>query len=635
MGAVQPPHGTPRPATTVTLTLRPLAAMLALVLVAALVPGAHAEENDTAADAGLGEPGLLAVTEQAEQLAEAYDAQASLAARTPGSPDAAAGTDGDAGGDVGGEAGSDGSERAGEPGQQPTQEPPVVVAELRSAGQQRDGQPDLAATGTPGAIGQGPGGDQDAAPSGGTGGDDPAVSRGPAQVLAGEEQPKLPVAGAQGQAGRSGESEGEAEQPLGGPRVCESGGCAESLLDPGEPQAEAEDDEDDVLMGATRGGGGGGGRRGRPPRQPSAPGAAAADEPPPVDTRLRQLEQQIEGLREVVEDPHALSKHEAALLRWEADSVEQSFDPLVLHQDLEYTLKNLRFLGRMQLASGDRARLEQVISRAEEALVSIGLPPTGADWAISVATNEELAREGAVGDEIARFERSVNYVVEELQNPQGWRAGIAASYREMAERAEQRPTDPRTAPEVVRRKVDFVLGAIDRMGSQVADNLEQQGKLAELKATAEGLRQRLTNPMSAVDLKDVVGTPGFRLPPSLPEPAGYGGNQPVIPSNLPGFRPPPTLPELAGYASNRLTLPSQTVITATKLDTGPLLQQDTTQTTSRTGQAIATAAPPLTAAAIGLAILSMFSSRPGSPPPAALGSVLPWLGPAVPAGQQG
>jgi hypothetical protein len=62
----------------------------------------------------------------------------------------------------------------------------------------------------------------------------------------------------------------------------------------------------------------------------------------------------------------------------------------------------------------------------------------------------------------------------------------------LAEQVEQRRTDPRTAPEVLQRKVDFAHRLIERMESEVAaDNPEQQSKLAELKTKAEELRQRM------------------------------------------------------------------------------------------------------------------------------------------------
>jgi len=63
MGAARPPHGRPRQATPLTRTLRqppcrprrwrrPLAAGLALVLIAVLVPGALADEGGTGAAPG-------------------------------------------------------------------------------------------------------------------------------------------------------------------------------------------------------------------------------------------------------------------------------------------------------------------------------------------------------------------------------------------------------------------------------------------------------------------------------------------------------------------------------------------------------------------------------------------------------
>jgi hypothetical protein len=196
MGAVQPRQGRPWQARAVSRTLRqpprrrwgrPLVVGLVLVVVAALVPGAGAEESGTLADPGLAEPGMLAATEQATELTEAYDPQASLEVGTPGSPAAAAG----AGGDAGGETGSDGGERTGEQEQQPTQdqEPPVAVAEVRPEGQQRDGQPDLAATDAPGAAGRGPGGDRDAAATGGAGTDgEPAAGRQGEPATVGQDQ---------------------------------------------------------------------------------------------------------------------------------------------------------------------------------------------------------------------------------------------------------------------------------------------------------------------------------------------------------------------------------------------------------------------------------------------------------------
>src|SRR5262245_35246443 len=173
MSAARPHRGRPRPTTPVPRARRqpfqrrwrwgrPLAAGLALVLVATLLPGARADDSSTPAESGITETGLLAATEQAEQLAKTYDAQASLEVRTPGSAAAAAG--------AGGEAGSHGGDGTGEPGRQPTGEP-VVVAELRPEGQQREGQSDLAVTDAPGVTGQGPGGDQDAAVTGGVGKD--------------------------------------------------------------------------------------------------------------------------------------------------------------------------------------------------------------------------------------------------------------------------------------------------------------------------------------------------------------------------------------------------------------------------------------------------------------------------------
>jgi hypothetical protein len=182
MGAVQRPDGRPRQAPPVPRTLRPprrrrgrpLAAALALVVVAALVRGAGAEESGTMAEPGLAEPGMLAATEQATELAEGYDAQALVAAGMP--PPAAAAAA--AGGDVAGEIGSDGGQWTGGQDEQSTQdqEPPLVAAEVRPEGQQPDGQSELAATNVPGVAGREPGGDRDAAPTGGAGtGDEPAT----------------------------------------------------------------------------------------------------------------------------------------------------------------------------------------------------------------------------------------------------------------------------------------------------------------------------------------------------------------------------------------------------------------------------------------------------------------------------
>jgi hypothetical protein len=121
-----PPHGTPRPATPVMSRIlrrprrwgRLLAASLALVLVAALVPAARAEESGAPAEPGIPETGLLPVRVEAE----AYNVQASLEVWTPVSPDDAAA--------AGGGAGGDGGDRAGEQEQRSTQEP-AAVAEAR------------------------------------------------------------------------------------------------------------------------------------------------------------------------------------------------------------------------------------------------------------------------------------------------------------------------------------------------------------------------------------------------------------------------------------------------------------------------------------------------------------------------
>src|SRR5262245_42019757 len=88
MSAARPHRGRPRPTTPVPRARRqppwplwrwgrPLAAGLALVLVATLIPGARADDSGTPAESAITETDMLAATEQAEQLAKTYDAQAS------------------------------------------------------------------------------------------------------------------------------------------------------------------------------------------------------------------------------------------------------------------------------------------------------------------------------------------------------------------------------------------------------------------------------------------------------------------------------------------------------------------------------------------------------------------------------
>jgi len=213
----------------------------------------------------------------------------------------------------------------------------------------------------------------------------------------------------------------------------------------------------------------------------------------------------------------------------------------------------------------------------------------------------------------------------------GWWEG---SLRDAAERIRQlRPQvaegDPRS----------------DRL-RRLTERFERQQQLLTYDRLARGSAPGSEQPpgeglqMRAVDPNDVVGPRGSSPPPKLPKLTGYGSDGSKLPK-LTGYGSDlAEIPEPTGYGGNQPKIPNQTVITPAQLDNRPLTRNQEVATgpqasSSSAGQAIATAAPPLTAAAIALAILSMFSSRPGSPPPAALGSVLPWLGPAVPAGQQG
>jgi hypothetical protein len=163
MGAAQPAHDRPRPAAPVPRARRQpprrprrrgrlLAAGLALVLVAALVPQALADPDDGGMPSS---ESFEAGTFQAPEAVDTGGDENSVPVAPAQDREVADAGDLPTGGE-----------------EQPRQDPaPPVVAELRPEDQQRDGQPDLAVTDAPGATGQGPGGggDQNAAATGGVG----------------------------------------------------------------------------------------------------------------------------------------------------------------------------------------------------------------------------------------------------------------------------------------------------------------------------------------------------------------------------------------------------------------------------------------------------------------------------------
>jgi hypothetical protein len=225
-------------------------------------------------------------------------------------------------------------------------------------------------------------------------------------------------------------------------------------------------------------------------------------------------------------------------------------------------------------------------------------------------------------------------------------------------RATQGRTRTPAEREDARVRLDRAFAGIQQLQPQV-EGTQDAAPLAQLTDKAEAARRWLESEgppspqrMSILGPEDVAGPLGGpsltgrdrQLVAGHTGGKGLSGQEQALVTGAVGFPSPkeqaaqlvtgPTGGKVLTERERELVT-SHPGVTATELDTGPLLQQDAAPATSGTGQAIATAAPPLTAAAIGLAILSLFSSRPGSPPPAALGSVLPWLGPAVPAGQQG
>jgi hypothetical protein len=137
------------------LPRRPLAAGLALVLVAALVPRALADDSGPAAASGTGEPQTLDVTAQAQAMTETFQPDLHEA-EAPAAPEATG---------AAGELGTDPAEPAQGTGrgdrptveqeQQPTREP-VVVAEHNPVRQEQGDQHDATGTGGSGDPGEPP-----------------------------------------------------------------------------------------------------------------------------------------------------------------------------------------------------------------------------------------------------------------------------------------------------------------------------------------------------------------------------------------------------------------------------------------------------------------------------------------------
>jgi hypothetical protein len=177
MVEVHPPQDTPRQATAVTHPLRqpppqpprrpwwwsrPLIVGLALVVVAALVPRALADDSSPVAASGTGEPPTLDVTAQAEAMTETFEPDLGEA-EVSVSPERTS-VDGEPGADTAGLAQGTGSEDRptgdGEQEQPPSQER-ILVAERDLARQEQGDQHDATVTGGAGDPGKPPTGGQD------------------------------------------------------------------------------------------------------------------------------------------------------------------------------------------------------------------------------------------------------------------------------------------------------------------------------------------------------------------------------------------------------------------------------------------------------------------------------------------
>jgi hypothetical protein len=179
VGAARPPHDPPPQATPVTHPRRqpaqsprrarrwrqPLAAGLTLVLVAALVPRALADDSGPAAASGTGESQTFEVTAEAEALTETFEPDLRQA-EAPAAPERAGADGGDEPAadpaEVAQDSGS-GERSTGEQEQPPPREP-VVVAERDLARQEQSDRHDATGTGGVGGdVGKPPPAGQDQA----------------------------------------------------------------------------------------------------------------------------------------------------------------------------------------------------------------------------------------------------------------------------------------------------------------------------------------------------------------------------------------------------------------------------------------------------------------------------------------